>query len=596
MSKIVAALLGLGIAVSGCRVHAQNPNYLDANGPQPWGINIPIENGFINVANGDLHLEIPLGNHPQRGQVSVNESIVYDSRFWHIVPNGSGYKWQAGNGTGQFAGWSVPLKYDGVQVALQAVGSCDVGMTFTDYSGATHQFIVPNYPANCSTVTLPAYALDGSGYSVTTVQNSPGHYTFYINDSNGTTVYNSQLSPITLPTLYDNGAGEEQIDRNGNCYSSLCSPTDTLGHTPIVESQTPLDGNGNFKIYYDVLTTSGATKRYTINVETLLLTTSFHQSDVSEFSNYVYNIQSILLPDGSSYSFSYEPGYGELQTITLPTGGVVSLYWQNFLDSYQNENRWIYSYQGGNGAYQFTPSVVTQCSGSNKTGCQESMTVDPFDANHGYITYLLTLNGGAWDTQEDIYENGSHILSKAITNTLLNSCPSADTSFCKSATWLSSTITKTTLEDSGQSSTVQTDYASPQYGSPTSVRYWDYGVATSGTPTKHWLASFGEIVNGAAFITADAQLDSTNTQISSNTYAYDEQTPTPTSGLPNRVSPLGVRGNLTTVTSGVSTKLTTHFTYDDAGQMLTAKDPKGNTTSLWDPLESTCRHASLSIL
>jgi hypothetical protein len=55
---------------------------------QVWGINLPIDNGYINVANGDVHLEIPLGNHPQRGEVTVNESIVYDSRFWHIGTSG----------------------------------------------------------------------------------------------------------------------------------------------------------------------------------------------------------------------------------------------------------------------------------------------------------------------------------------------------------------------------------------------------------------------------------------------------------------------------------------------------------------------------
>jgi hypothetical protein len=405
-------------------------SYLDANGLQVWGINLPIDHGYINVANGDVHLELPLGNHPQRGGVNVNESIVYDSRFWHIVPSGSGYQWQPAGWPGQFNGWHLPLKYDGVQAVLQATNNnCDVGITWTDYSGAAHQFIVPNYSTGCSTVTVPAYALDGSGYVITTKYiSASSSWLFYVNDPNGTQVFFGELSPVTYPVTYNNGAGEQYLDKNGNCLGTLCSTTDTLGHTPIKESQTTLNGNGTFQIYYDVLTTGGVTKRYTVNVEQLLVTSSFYQSGVSEFSNYVYAIQSIQLPDNTAYSFAYDVT-GELQTMTLPTGGVVNLYYQNFLDSYQNQNRWIYSYEGGAGAFQFTPSVVTQCSGSNKTGCQEQMTVTPIDGSGNYVKYLLTLNGGAWNTQTDYFEGGTHVLSRANNNTLVNSCPSADSAF-----------------------------------------------------------------------------------------------------------------------------------------------------------------------
>jgi RHS repeat-associated protein len=557
-------------------------SYLDANGLQVWGINLPIDHGYINVANGDVHLEIPLGNHPQRGDVTVNESIVYDSRFWHIGTSGSSYQWQpAGWPTVGFNGWHLPLKYDGVQAVLQAINNnCDVGITWTDYSGAAHQFIVPNYSTGCSTVTVPAYALDGSGYVITTKYiSASSSWLFYVNDQNGTQEFFGQLSPATYPVTYNNGAGEQYQDRNGNCLGTLCSTTDTLGHTPIVESQTSLNGNGTFQIFYDVLTTGGATKRYTVNVEQILVTSSFNESGVSEFSNYIYAIQSIQLPDNTEYSFSYDPSYGELQTMTLPTGGVVNFYYQNFLDSYQNQNRWIYSYEGGTGAYQFTPSVVTQCSGSNKTGCQEQMTVTPIDGSGNYVKYLLTLNGGAWNTQTDNYEGGTHILSKANNNTLENSCPSADSAFCTSATWLASNIATTTLEDTGQAAVTQTDYAYPQYGKVTSIRYWDYGVPTISSPTKHLLSDYTYMVNGAAFLSDDAELDSTNTQISKNIYKYDEQAPTPTSGLSDHGAAPGARGNLTSVVSGVSATVTKKFTYDDAGQVLTSLDPNLNQTS-----------------
>lgn len=43
----------------------------------------PVELGFINVANGNLHIEIPLTTSPQRGKRHFSAALVYDSRIWH---------------------------------------------------------------------------------------------------------------------------------------------------------------------------------------------------------------------------------------------------------------------------------------------------------------------------------------------------------------------------------------------------------------------------------------------------------------------------------------------------------------------------------
>ena len=61
------------------RANAQN--YLYGTGNQTWGINIPIENGFINVANGEVHLEIPIATLPQRGALPLSERLEYDSQY-----------------------------------------------------------------------------------------------------------------------------------------------------------------------------------------------------------------------------------------------------------------------------------------------------------------------------------------------------------------------------------------------------------------------------------------------------------------------------------------------------------------------------------
>src|SRR6266851_7862105 len=64
--------------------------YLTAIGVPTFSASVPIENGFINVANGNLHLEIPLGgSFPQRGGGSVRTALLYDSAFW-MCCGGSG--------------------------------------------------------------------------------------------------------------------------------------------------------------------------------------------------------------------------------------------------------------------------------------------------------------------------------------------------------------------------------------------------------------------------------------------------------------------------------------------------------------------------
>jgi len=40
------------------------------------------EMGFVDVANGNLHLEIPLASFPQRGILHYNARLVYDNSIW----------------------------------------------------------------------------------------------------------------------------------------------------------------------------------------------------------------------------------------------------------------------------------------------------------------------------------------------------------------------------------------------------------------------------------------------------------------------------------------------------------------------------------
>jgi len=115
------------------------------------------------------------------------------------------------------------------------------------------------------------------------------------------------------------------------------SSHDDLGRSifPVVSKSA--DGNTT---YYDVLTAYGKTERYSVTTESIPLNTHFLSDSVgSDFQGNITVVQSIGLPDGSSYTFSYESLYGELSGITLPNQGVVSYIYQGFVVRRNNHHR-----------------------------------------------------------------------------------------------------------------------------------------------------------------------------------------------------------------------------------------------------------------
>jgi len=49
-----------------------------------------VENGYINLSTGDLHIEIPLGAYLQRGGKHYKVALMYDSNIWaRLVGAGS---------------------------------------------------------------------------------------------------------------------------------------------------------------------------------------------------------------------------------------------------------------------------------------------------------------------------------------------------------------------------------------------------------------------------------------------------------------------------------------------------------------------------
>lgn len=180
-------------------------------------------------------------------------------------------------------------------------------------------------------------------------------------------------------------------DANGNFYTGSQKNNnivDTLGRTPISSST-----NGSVTTY--TLQTSQGPESYTVTTATIRATTSLGQSGVSECVNCsITVIQSIGLPNGTSYTFGYN-GQGELSSVTLPTGGQITLGYTNYLDSYNNHNYWISSREENGATWSYTPTRISTC-GVGQTGCMQKVTVVKPSGDN--IVYTFTMNNGGWNS------------------------------------------------------------------------------------------------------------------------------------------------------------------------------------------------------
>lgn len=613
MRKLVAVVcLACALIVSKGRAQ----NYLYATGNPTFSTQIPIENGFINVNNGEIHIEIPLATHPQRGNLQLNERLVYDSRIWKIIYN-NGYQFQPTNVPNSMGGWVFSSgTATGTYTYNTQTGTvlCNpqnlnngyysyiqyLNWQWTDPQGTTHTFYYPTIQYTgagqlpCTPQSLPnaeGWASDGSGYyiQITNFQQ------VVIYDKQGNSYHPSYAGtnpPANTPLIQDSNGNYFSQDASGNLV-------DTLNRTPVL---TTTSGN---QIFYDVLGYGGNRSRYTVTTETINYNTAFAQSAVADKSGSFTAIQSIGLPDGSSYSFTYDSGtaagnYGELTSVTLPTGGVIQYTYRTFQDSFQNRNRWLQTRVKDGGTTTLAPATISNCTSS--AGCQEKVTVTSPAINDTVYTFTLDqsslANAGSWVTTIDAYQGSASTgtkLASAATNytyqaysetyyVVINNVKTPETIAYQSP---SSVVTTTTLSDVALTKKTEVDLV--HMGTyPNAIKEWDYysGTAPS-TPTRETDYTYGYIANSAQLPTQIIVKDGAGNHVSETDYGYDETTGTghaalqPTSGLLQHNSVSGNRGNVTTVAQWIDSsgaQLSKEGTYDDAGTLLSSTDPNGATT------------------
>ncbi len=600
-------LFALFVIVSALGSLGFTQDYLQAIGVPTFATSHPVEMGDVNIGNGNLHLEIPIASFPQRGSLVYNARLIYDSRFWQVVNQG----WvpttvPQGNSTGNAVGawhFTDPANFSETAGSSDRVGYqltstiCTQGYNVSYYRyfywrddhGTPHYFpITLKFPSRrCSDNTIinngTAYAADATGYFMNITGGAGGGFTVAVYGPDGTVVYGPTPAGLTSST--------PRTDPNGNYFSADSSGNliDTLGRKPVL---TTVNGS---QTTYAILDSQGGRSNYVVTSESIAVNTNFGVAGIAEYSGTVTVISSLKLPDGSEYIFNYDVGgYGELMSMTLPTGGTVQYGYTNYKDSFGTTNRWVSSHTSGGGTTDFSPTVISSCT-VNGGNCVQQVTVTQPSLDNAVYTFQV--NNGAWLSEAQYYTGAVSPANLIATtsNTWNTSVACTFVPACPGGMNIQKITATTTLPVPGGNITDKSviKYDSPQTGNVTALQNWkfyngtnptfpatpdretDYGyLSTSTYTTLH-------IINRLTSVATQTN----GTQASQTLISYDSTPLTSITGITQHNdasfgSSYTTRGNATLIqylVSGTSYLTATTY-YDTTGQVVQLKDAAGNST------------------
>jgi RHS repeat-associated protein len=616
---------GVLLILTFCAHLAFGQSYQTSTGSPSFAAPEPVELGFVDASNGNLHLSIPLGSYSQRG-ASQPQAITfeYDSSLWTPQVEGGTLAWEISDQQPGWVlgGWYYSTQVSGVNDVSSLAQQCYTDITWTDQNGTAHLFHLnenTDNEAGCPS-TADAFASDSSGYHMYVTGapaheiGAPGYAPDGVYAPDGTLVAPWVSDPQGRPVISE--------DSNGNYMSLLNSMPETVYDT----LNRPIFSGCSVCGLTPTVSTSQGTAQYSLSTATINVKTDFQQSSggvpVQETSTTLTVISSLKLPDaaGSTYSFTYDcdestgpecgsPSgqsayYGELIGITLPTGGKVSYSYTVFGDAYGNKSEWVHSRSAASGSWSYTPQVLNSCSANQywpANSCEQKTTVS---SPTGQTIYTFQLNNGAWPAtvvREDLQGN----VQSTVTNTWDFSQPCVPIS-CNGASYVRLLGQQTTVPSTVGNLTKQTKYTydNPQQGNQTTIKEWGYYLSGSfpSVPDRatyiSYLSTGTNNINRPQSVTLcnNSGSDPTNcpgggSRVSQTVYTYDCYSG---SGCTALAAVNGVaqhddtnfgtgntaRGNPTSVSHWVSgsTYLTTSYAYDTTGQVVSEKDPAGNVT------------------
>ena len=487
-----------------------------------------------------------------------------------------------------------------------------INFAFQDARGNRHNLGLTNY----------SFANNPNGACATDTWDWPTYFTGAVVTQGGEgpilatipTIWSSQPSltitdgdgtVFSFPAVYSYGALPSSVtDRNGNTITvSYNSSNGTLSYLDTT-GRTVLQDSG-FAASPENVTVSGLGAPYTLNW-TALSTPTFSTPYTTLFGTCsvgqggwggVKGVSSLTLPNGSSFSFTYDSTYGLVNKMTYPSGGYVRYVWGIYTQAAMAgvtactmlygipaiTDRYV-SFDGTHEVLHQTFSYSTTWNGSAWTSKQTTVATYDLLRNTNFQTVYTYSQG----YQDDPPNSGPPNQSLPVESSIAYHDTNGSLLKTVNKTWQSSrllTSQNTTFPNGQISGTIWT-YNSNEM--PTEQDDYDFG--TTWPPSSASLlratvtnyATFGtnHIVDkpSSAIVYSDAA--HTN-KVAETDYTYDNPVGTTTSGIVQHVSGCNC-ANLTKTAKWLNssgTTLSTTYTNDDTGQGLSMTDPRGNQTT-----------------
>jgi hypothetical protein len=333
----------------------------------------------VNLSNLETSFAIPIVSKPGRG-IPFTYSLSYNGAIWV-----TGTAWSPTANWGWSSLTQGSVGYLPYTIVIKNCRDPDNGGTYpveryhfdnyVDASGINHRLSLILSEENPCGVTgqthTTASMLDGSGIKATIdIFNMPSNIVQF---PDGQTMHPPSL-------VNDPGSA---IDANGNKITATSTTfTDTLGTTALTIAGT------NPKTYTYTKTPSG-TAAVMVNYSNYTVKTNFGCSGISEYGPIVNSlVSSIALPNGTSYSFTYEatPGFsgdvtGRIASVTLPTGGIIQY-------TYTNSNPALSGASGGIVCLSGQTAGMVRTLKLNSTTTEGAWTYDRSGSDPGWITTM----------------------------------------------------------------------------------------------------------------------------------------------------------------------------------------------------------------
>lgn len=452
-------------------------------GVQPFSPQLGGPYDFVNPSTGNIVLIIPVRD--KTGKTPFSVKLVDNSHAFirALSPTSNGWFVSTQISTKPFSSLGVTVSYTTTHYSCYGPQQEYIlnGFTATDPTGAAHPFNLSVTYGYCGSSIGAGTATDGSGYTINVTSASPLVYTLY--DRAGNAVTTSTANGVTTRTLTD--PDSTTISSSQNTSTLTTTYTDTLGTTALTSTYGEWSGGSDTHTYADAL---GQTQKVQVNYATYPLKTNFGCANIAELDwtgLTMYFPTSIVMPDGSAFSITYEktPGYpaditGRIATISYPSGGSVT-----------------YTYSGGNNGVNCSSAVVPTLTrrvndnngnvstwtyvNSNSSGTSGNYTVTSTDPSGNHT--VQTFSGG-YLTETQVYQGAvspSNLLGSTVTcyNGNFANCPSLSTP----PTSVTQTDVFTYPTGSTSASLVETKLNTT--GTVAELKRYDFGAATTLPPT-----------------------------------------------------------------------------------------------------------------